>query len=488
MKLRIFAATLMALASLSCYQAQAVELITNGGFVPAPAPQPAPFWNLQEFVSTTLTPIDSAEVLNNSNSAQEGVRQLFLKAFAGGGTAGPNNLTNAILSQTVTGTAGQEYTFSGWSRYEANYSGGVETLAASSPLGAVASPTTNEFMIEFLNGSNSVIGSPFILDVTEDRIAQIGFDPEFHFANDNVLYQHTLNAVAPAGTAQVRVTAAARDMVFNTNPAQSAFYDSFSLKTTSDPVTEILLNPGLEDASPPVPNGLEDWDIVINDPAPVPTTELFRGVGFANRLAGGGNGVWISSFLGEVATPVSGNITQTVEAVPGGEYTFSGWARFETNYNTESTFFEVAFLDGGGNVIGTPETLDLVDNGQLNDGAWLQHTIEATAPAGAVSVRVGGGLLNGVTTTGAQSAFFDDFSLMLANASLPGDFDNDGDVDGRDFLAWQRNPSVGNLADWQAAYNGGNLAAIGSVPEPTTILSLAVGLVVCGLSRRGRIA
>jgi hypothetical protein len=34
----------------------------------------------------------------------------------------------------------------------------------------------------------------------------------------------------------------------------------------------------------------------------------------------------------------------------------------------------------------------------------------------------------------------------------PGDFDGDGNVDGRDFLAWQRNPNIGNLADWQANY------------------------------------
>jgi MYXO-CTERM domain-containing protein len=36
--------------------------------------------------------------------------------------------------------------------------------------------------------------------------------------------------------------------------------------------------------------------------------------------------------------------------------------------------------------------------------------------------------------------------------ALAGDFDADSDVDGRDFMAWQRNPAVGNLADWQANY------------------------------------
>jgi hypothetical protein len=50
---------------------------------------------------------------------------------------------------------------------------------------------------------------------------------------------------------------------------------------------------------------------------------------------------------------------------------------------------------------------------------------------------------------------------------LAGDFDNDGYVDGRDFLVWQRNPSVGELADWQANYGLGVLTAASvAVPEP----------------------
>lgn len=53
---------------------------------------------------------------------------------------------------------------------------------------------------------------------------------------------------------------------------------------------------------------------------------------------------------------------------------------------------------------------------------------------------------------------------------LPGDFDGDTDVDGRDFLFWQRDPGVGSLSDWQANYGTGGLAAIGAVPEPHTVL------------------
>jgi GH18 family chitinase len=59
---------------------------------------------------------------------------------------------------------------------------------------------------------------------------------------------------------------------------------------------------------------------------------------------------------------------------------------------------------------------------------------------------------------------------------LSGDFDADGDVDGRDFLVWQRDPNIGDLADWQNYYGTGSLAAIAAVPEPHC-LPLLIGLV-----------
>ena len=77
----------------------------------------------------------------------------------------------------------------------------------------------------------------------------------------------------------------------------------------------------------------------------------------------------------------------------------------------------------------------------------------------------------------------------LPDSSLPGDFDGDGDADGRDFLAWQRGESpsplsAADLADWQAAYNGGALSASATaVPEPTTCVTL-LGLVIAALTGR----
>ncbi len=67
---------------------------------------------------------------------------------------------------------------------------------------------------------------------------------------------------------------------------------------------------------------------------------------------------------------------------------------------------------------------------------------------------------------------------------LAGDFDNDNDVDGADFLAWQRNPGVGSLGDWQGQFGSGTATL---VPEPGAwMLALVGGLGFAGpLGRRG---
>lgn len=70
-----------------------------------------------------------------------------------------------------------------------------------------------------------------------------------------------------------------------------------------------------------------------------------------------------------------------------------------------------------------------------------------------------------------------DYELKLTFGAL-GDFDHDVDVDGNDFLVWQRNPSVGNLADWQGQYGTPLAAAATSVPEPNAGMLLAIACVL----------
>ncbi len=80
----------------------------------------------------------------------------------------------------------------------------------------------------------------------------------------------------------------------------------------------------------------------------------------------------------------------------------------------------------------------------------------------------------------AQNVFF----YRLASAGPDGDFDGDNDVDGDDFLAWQRNPGVGDLADWQSDYGlFSATAASTSVPEPGSLALLLTGLLGITKSR-----
>jgi pimeloyl-ACP methyl ester carboxylesterase len=73
---------------------------------------------------------------------------------------------------------------------------------------------------------------------------------------------------------------------------------------------------------------------------------------------------------------------------------------------------------------------------------------------------------------------------ILANLNpASADFDNDGDVDGRDFLVWQRGGSpgsfsAGDLSLWQSQYGNPALNADAvAVPEPGALVLLAVALV-----------
>lgn len=71
--------------------------------------------------------------------------------------------------------------------------------------------------------------------------------------------------------------------------------------------------------------------------------------------------------------------------------------------------------------------------------------------------------------------------IELVTSGPNGDYDNDGDVDGRDFLIWQRGNSPtplspGDLAAWQANYGTNPVLAFEAVPEPASLLLFAPGI------------
>ena len=468
----VVVSSLVGLFALQTVHSDAANLISDGGFNIA-----IPYWTLQEYATVSGAELNTGELSVFTDKAHSGTQSLWLRAFAGSTDPNsPNVLTNAIMSQTVPGSVGEVYTFTGWSTIEANYSGYVSPLP-SGPLMGQASPTQTNIKLEFLDSAGGVL-----LAKTHD------LKPEFAIPNLFPMNPHEVSETAPSGTVNVRVTVEGRDMV-NTSGSQSAFVDDFSLTVVGDP-NEILSNPDLED---PALTGLESWTVFQNDPGAVGNMEIVRTAGFAART--GQSGMWLSSFFGEPATPVDGSVSQSVPGVEGGLYKFAGWSLFQENYSggdpnsPTDTFMELAFLDPNGVVIGSAITLDVATE-QMNNGGWKQHTLNGISPAGTASVRVSAGMNDGITTTGQQSVFFDDFELTLCGS---GDFDCDGDVDGDDFLSWQRGESpdplsASDLADWEANYGAPPLeAAAGAVPEPISTTIFLAGALIVALygERRG---
>ena len=74
-------------------------------------------------------------------------------------------------------------------------------------------------------------------------------------------------------------------------------------------------------------------------------------------------------------------------------------------------------------------------------------------------------------------------AAIVEAVAPPGDFNLDGQVDGEDFLRWQRGVpanslSPDDLAAWEANFGStGNLAAASiAVPEPSTTLLVSAGI------------
>ena len=79
-----------------------------------------------------------------------------------------------------------------------------------------------------------------------------------------------------------------------------------------------------------------------------------------------------------------------------------------------------------------------------------------------------------------------DMTATLVGSGLSGDFDGDGDVDGNDFLEWQRTDGTpGGLIDWETNFGMVALtAAVSAVPEPSTLLMVVLASLGLLTSRR----
>jgi hypothetical protein len=228
------ALTLISALALAASSAQAQNLLGNPSLDNNPDPNVSPWTLTESATGTALPPANStaelvdfgiADGAGMGGSRHSGALGLWLREFEGlffPGTFPNSTPTNAILTQTVAGTAGTTYQFTGWARWEQNYSGGTAMLAAGAPGGARPSPTQTYLELAFLNAGSTVLST-----------AQL--DLRGVVTNGGPWAKGFVSAVAPAGTASVRVTAAAIDMVPNVDPGQSAFFDDFSLTVIPEP-------------------------------------------------------------------------------------------------------------------------------------------------------------------------------------------------------------------------------------------------------------
>jgi len=189
---------------------------------------------------------------------------------------------------------------------------------------------------------------------------------------------------------------------------------------------------------------------------------VFSGAGADGTGAGGTLWSWTAAVSNEAVGANPGDVTEwTTLLIPINRPTVNYDAGVFPSANGTEGRIDGALEDGGNWGV----------NGTQTDSATMMAAFDSImSTVNRIDVR-------GLT----PDTQIDNLGFILPAAiGTPGDFDSDEDVDGADFLLWQRDMGVGNLADWEA--NFGTVAAVGAasaVPEPTTIaLALFAG---CGL-------
>ena len=190
---------------------------------------------------------------------------------------------------------------------------------------------------------------------------------------------------------------------------------------------------------------------------------------------------------------------QNVTAAPGQEFEGSVWAHAPSfdaiKGNQNYTALTLQFCNAANQVIGsvnfspgTNQKETPIYDGRdplMIENEWVQYSVNGLAPAGTAYARINLFFIQLMNQGGA--VWFDNAELSRLTSSAPNaNFDGDNNVDGVDFLTWQRNfGGAGALAQGDAnndgAVNGADYAIwkdqfgsqvatanAASVPEPAT--------------------
>ncbi len=173
---------------------------------------------------------------------------------------------------------------------------------------------------------------------------------------------------------------------------------------------------------------------------------------------------------------------------------------FIASVRTDLNAAEMPFFIGEINIGDDPSITTPVSDYNTSFGEWdytptIQAAQAAVADADPLSYLIetdSFGLLsdylhfNQSGQVGLGEAFA---ASYLATVPADGDFDQDGDTDGADFLLWQQDTNIGSLSDWEDNFGVSSaLEGASAVPEPTTAALATLAVVSLLAKKRYRVA
>lgn len=250
-----------------------------------------------------------------------------------------------------------------------------------------------------------------------------------------------------------------------------------------DASANILLNPGFEAGTG---DDATDWLQVAG-----PSGSTTRNDAMPN--AGSFSAYMMADHINNPAAPTPYSIEQIqpVGSIDDAlNYNLSFSAKVDsTNFDGFDMFYQILWLDqdasDGGGVKG--ETLTPLIPAGINTSYQTFGLSDMDVPDGTDSFQLRIQLSPGAVAGIANGLYVDDVDLSPITEQGAGDFDFDGDVDGTDFLVWQRtDETTSGLNAWRTNYEtpAPALQAISAVPEPSTLLLLLAGSMFAHLVKR----
>jgi len=181
-------------------------------------------WTTEAIKFTDGNYVDGGSSEDFCNVVDAGGKGFFFKPFAGQ-VGPPPNTINVLLYQDNAATSNSIYTLSGYAAGEANFCAFFNTN--------VPAPKVL-FVIEFLNGSGSILTSN-AFDLVANGLPNTGASAMAGF------HPTTPQAVAPFGTATVRAGAWMLN-AYGTTGSQGYFVDGFDLELISPPGSPVITN------------------------------------------------------------------------------------------------------------------------------------------------------------------------------------------------------------------------------------------------------